>query len=300
MSGRGVNLYFFESVLGIATLDEDWRPSGIDFVNVICLLLTWIIIGTCMILSGMKWSKNLAYFTLAFPAVTLFGLLIRSLTLPGARNGVSMYLGSWEWSTLTDKPDIWSTAAVQTLFSLGVCFGTMPAFGSRCEVHAPTFQNTMIISSISFAFAILSSVCAFGIIGYLTALMGDFRVETGSALIFTVYSAAFSTIAGSLHWLRFIFLSLFSLGLIGAFSVIHAIVMAVEDSTLNGVLLAISWSHLLREFPLWPNIHNRHTAALSGCCRLLRQFCLVISCFLQGVCGRLDVQHSKSNQIIRL
>jgi solute carrier family 6 GABA transporter-like protein 1 len=55
---------------------------------------------------------------MGLPVFMLFVLLLRSVTLPGASDGISAYIGTWDWSVLVDKPDVWSTAVSQIFFSL--------------------------------------------------------------------------------------------------------------------------------------------------------------------------------------
>ncbi|CAF4651022.1 unnamed protein product [Rotaria sp. Silwood1] len=57
----------------------------------LCLLLAWILVGLCII-QGIKSSGKVVYFTALFPYVVIFALIIRGVTLPGARAGLTFYL----------------------------------------------------------------------------------------------------------------------------------------------------------------------------------------------------------------
>ena len=110
-------------------------------------------------------------------------------------------------------------------------FGVMTAFGSHCDKNAPAVENAFIIAVANSAFSILSGVCLFAVMGYITNTQeGDFRVYAGPSLLFGAYPAALSTIPGGLHWVRFLFLNLTLLGLDSAFALVEAVASLVIDS----------------------------------------------------------------------
>ena len=119
IAGIRASSYFFQEVVGTATLDEDLQPSTLIFANVFCSLLVWAIIGSSLAY-GVKGTGRVVYVTLGLPTLLLFIVFIRTLTLPGAFSGISKYLFGWDWSVFADQPDIWSTAVSQTFFSLGI------------------------------------------------------------------------------------------------------------------------------------------------------------------------------------
>ena len=128
ISGGDALEYFFHDVVGTNTLDDDMRPSRIVPWNIFYLALTWTIVGSCLSF-GIEWTGRIAYVTMGLPIFMLFVLLIRSLTLPGAANGVKEYVGTWDFSVLVEQPDVWSTAVSQIFFSIGV------AVRSRLDRH---------------------------------------------------------------------------------------------------------------------------------------------------------------------
>ena len=106
----------------------------------------------------------------------------------------------------------------------------MTAFGSHCDKNAPAVENAFIIAISNSVFSVLSGVCLFGVLGYMTSQEADFRVYAGPSLLFGVYPAALSTIPGGLHWVRFLFLNLILLGLDSAFALVEAVASLVTDS----------------------------------------------------------------------
>jgi len=235
ISGSDATTYFYHEVIGQYTLDEDQKPTRIVIGNVIYLGLTWVLVGSCLSF-GLKWTGRVAYATMGLPVLMLFILLVRALTLPGASDGVHQYFGEWDLSILVKEPEIWSMAASQIFFSIGVAFGVMTAFGSHCDKNAPAVENAFIIAVANSAFSILSGVCLFGVMGYMTSQEADFRVYGGPSLLFGVYPAALSTIPGGLYWVRFLFFNLILLGLDSAFAMVEAVASVVSDSQYGHVV----------------------------------------------------------------
>lgn len=64
----------------------------------ICLVAAWIIIFL-VISKGVKSSGKAAYFLAIFPYVVLIALLVRSVTLDGAMDGI-IYFFKPKWSEL--------------------------------------------------------------------------------------------------------------------------------------------------------------------------------------------------------
>ena len=119
INGSDATTYFYHNIIGQYTLDEDQKPTRIVFGNVLYLAMSWILVGSCLTY-GLKWTGRVAYVTMGLPILMLFILLARSLTLDGSSDGVHRYFGGYQLSILLEKPDIWSTAASQIFFSIGV------------------------------------------------------------------------------------------------------------------------------------------------------------------------------------
>jgi SNF family Na+-dependent transporter len=112
-------------------------------------------------------------------------------------------------------------------------FGVMTAFGSHCEKNAPAVENALVIAIANSTFSVLSGLCIFAILGYLSTVEMDFRVDAGPAFLFGAYPAALSTIPGGIWWVRFLFFNLILLGLDSAFAMVEGVVSVIEDSSYN-------------------------------------------------------------------
>jgi SNF family Na+-dependent transporter len=90
-------------------------------------LLKLFIIRSKFIL-GIQSSGKVVYFTATFPYIVLLILVIFGATLEGAGDGIDFYLRP-DISKLSDA-SVWSAAATQIFFSLGVSFGGLMVMAS--------------------------------------------------------------------------------------------------------------------------------------------------------------------------
>lgn len=212
-------------------MGEDDDPTRIIAYNVLCLALVWCIIflGTAY---GIEWTGKVPYITMGVPFFLTVILLIRAVTLEGAGDGVSAYIGGWELHVLVRQPAVWSTAVSQIFFSLGVTFGMFTAFGSICPRQSPAFENSIMIALFNSIFSITSGFSIFGALGYLAHQQNktiDEIVVGGPALIFGAYPDVLETLPGGIFWVRLFFFDMFLLGIDSALAIVEAIVKVIKD-----------------------------------------------------------------------
>ena len=129
--------------------------NGFKYDLPLALALSWFIVFLCLC-KGVKSSGKVVYvssrhpsplsykkmvhfyifqFTATFPYAVLIALLVRSVTLEGAVDGIK-FLFIPKWERLMD-PLVWKDAASQMFFSLGVSWGGLIMFGSynKYKVH---------------------------------------------------------------------------------------------------------------------------------------------------------------------
>lgn len=82
---------------------------------------------------GIKSSGKFSYFLAIFPYIIIFILLIRSVTLPGAWNGIK-YFFTPQWDKLLTV-QVWYEAVTQCFFSLTICFGGLIVYSSFNDFH---------------------------------------------------------------------------------------------------------------------------------------------------------------------
>uniref|UniRef100_A0A3P9N2S3 Transporter n=1 Tax=Poecilia reticulata TaxID=8081 RepID=A0A3P9N2S3_POERE len=93
--------------------------DGIDNIGsvrwdlALCLLLAWVLCYFC-VWNGVKSTGKVVYFTATFPYVMLAVLLVRGLTLPGAKDGILFYLYP-DPSRLADPEFVYQESLVTTI-----------------------------------------------------------------------------------------------------------------------------------------------------------------------------------------
>lgn len=108
-----------------ASIDEgigapEWRLT-------VCLLVSWLItFFVCA--KGVQTSGKASYFLALFPYVILVAMLIRSVTLDGAADGI-LYFVKPRWEKLADA-NVWYFAVTQCFFSLNIGFGSVTMYAS--------------------------------------------------------------------------------------------------------------------------------------------------------------------------
>ncbi|XP_059801272.1 sodium-dependent neutral amino acid transporter B(0)AT3-like isoform X4 [Hypanus sabinus] len=157
-----VDYFWYRETLNISP-DISSFGDGLQWRMVVCLVAAWLVLYLCVIRGFESFGKAI-YFTATFPYFILLILLVRSLTLPGATNGL-IYLITPDLTVLS-QPRVWLDAATQIFFSLSLGFGGLIAFSSYnplkndCEVDAVTVA---VINSFTSIFA---SIPIFSVLGF--------------------------------------------------------------------------------------------------------------------------------------
>merc|ERR1719305_2197270 len=142
------------------TMPEPGDLGGFNFGLPLCLMFSWLVVFLCL-MKGVKSSGKVVYFTATFPYVILIALLVRGVTLPGAKVGLE-YLFIPDWSKLGEF-QVWRNAAEQMFFSLGISWGGLMMFGSYNKFHNKINIDAAVVSSLDFLTSIIASCVVFSI-----------------------------------------------------------------------------------------------------------------------------------------
>ncbi|CAH2261012.1 jg10790 [Pararge aegeria aegeria] len=125
-SRSSAELYFVKTVLQ--------QPDGIEgglglplWYLTLCLLASWFVIFV-IVSRGVKSSGKASYFLALFPYVVMIILLISTVILPGAGDGILFFITP-QWHKLIEL-NVWYAAVTQVFFSLSVCTGPIIMFSS--------------------------------------------------------------------------------------------------------------------------------------------------------------------------
>lgn len=115
----------------------EWRLT-------LCLLASWVP-TFAVSMNGVQSSGKASYFLALFPYVIMIALLVRSVTLEGAGEGI-LYFIKPEWSKLTEAK-VWYSAVTQCFFSLNIGFGSLVMYASYNDFHHNLYRYLQFYSS---------------------------------------------------------------------------------------------------------------------------------------------------------
>jgi len=223
------NFWYQEIVHASGSIDDtgpvEWQPT-------LCLLFAWAIVYLC-ICNGIQSSGKVVYFTATFPYLILGILFIKSVTLPGAADGLKFYLQP-DFARLAD-PLVWMSAAGQIFYSLGLGFGGVIAFSSFNPKKNDCYKDCFIVALTNCCTSVFAGFAVFSVLGHMAHLQNTTIsevVDGGPGLAFIVYPQVLSQMPGANFWSICFFFMLFLLGLGSQFGTMEGCVTVMVDMKL--------------------------------------------------------------------
>eukprot|EP00921_Rhytidocystis_pertsovi_P017418 GHVQ01027408.1.p1 GENE.GHVQ01027408.1~~GHVQ01027408.1.p1 ORF type:complete len:1047 (+),score=237.35 GHVQ01027408.1:966-4106(+) len=239
--------YFDTDVVGS---DKHAFPSLRGYVVLgLCVVWVCIFLALCQ---GVVSTGIIVYVTMTVPILLLVVLAVRGVMLEGSTEGLMQYMGRWDLSVLWERPEVWSKAAGQIYFSIGVGYGVMTSYASYNKPQQNVAVDTLVVALSNSAVSLLAGVAVFSVCGYLATVTGKYddtgavdisQLQTGGpALVFVVYPLALSTIPYS-NWICVIFfLTFFLLGVDSGFALAEALVTMLFDSRILDKIKRWIWA----------------------------------------------------------
>jgi NSS family neurotransmitter:Na+ symporter len=221
--------FFVGDYLGLT--DGPFQLGGIRMPILMTLVLSWVIIFFALY-GGVK--KGIEFANKIFMpllVVLLVIMLIRSVTLPGAAEGLN-FLFKPDFSKIMD-PKVWVAAYGQIFFTLSICFAIMLAYSSYLPKKSDINNNAFMTALANCGFSVLAGITVFGILGYMSGSAGVPLSELKLSGVFLAF-ATFPQAISELPFLQglfgvLFFLSLVFAGLSSAISINEAVVSAIMD-----------------------------------------------------------------------
>ncbi|CAE8696336.1 unnamed protein product [Polarella glacialis] len=174
---------------------DDYAGKGLGPVQwklALALLVVWLIVFASLAF-GKKILTKVTWVTVVGPIVMLVVLVLRSVTLDGAGDGIEFYIGKFDSEVLGDL-DMWASACSQILFSLSPGFGTAITMSSYTRPKENVFRTCMVVVVCNSAFSLLGGFAIFSIVGNITfrlnAAGGVLDEATGAMVATTVAEQA--------------------------------------------------------------------------------------------------------------
>ncbi|MCD6639119.1 MAG: sodium-dependent transporter [Nocardioides sp.] len=210
------------------------ESPGVDF-NVVAgvlvpLLVVWLAVIVIMVVGVEKGIGLTSVVGIPVLVVAFLALVIRSLFLPGAMEGLdALFTPNWEALT---HAGVWAAAFGQIFFSLSIGFGIMITYSSYVHHDTDMPASGLVVGFANSSFEILAGIGVFAALGFMAQAQGvavDEVVSSGVGLAFV----GFPAIISEAPWGAFIgvlfFGSLVIAGLTSLVSVIEVVISAVRD-----------------------------------------------------------------------
>jgi len=219
--------YFERHLLGMTEGIHDL--GNLQWPLIVCLGVSWFTCFICLF-KGIKSMGKAVIFTTIFSYLVLTVLLIRGVTLPGARDGIIYYL----------KPDftklrnlqVWGEAFSQAVASLTlggggwITLSSYSKFSNRCNRDAVLVGIGNALTSFYAGFVI------FSVLGYMAFIKGvpvDMVTARGPGLAFVAYPEGLALIPGAPFWAICFFFMMFTVGLDSLFGQVETIAAGITD-----------------------------------------------------------------------
>ncbi|XP_051791361.1 sodium- and chloride-dependent neutral and basic amino acid transporter B(0+)-like [Erpetoichthys calabaricus] len=209
-------------------LDES---GGVIWHLALCLLLAWIIVGAALF-KGIKSLGKVVYFTATFPYAVLIILLIRGVTLEGAREGIEYYIGTHSDISKLSDAEVWKDAATQVFFSLSTAWGGLVALSSYNKFNNNGYSDAIIICLTNFATSVFAGFAIFSVLGHIARISHkpvSEVAQSGFGLAFIACPEALAKLPVSPLWSVLFFFMLLTLGLGTQFTIIQTITSVLQD-----------------------------------------------------------------------
>ena len=198
-------------------------------------LLFWmtlaVIIGFCVCWSSLQGGvERITKIMMGCLLTIMIALAVRSVTLPGAGEGLSFYLKP-DFSKFREN-GIWTTiyaALGQAFFTLSVGMGGMAIFGSYISRDNSLTGEAIIVTALDTFVAIMA-----GLIIFPACFAYGIKPDAGPGLLFVTLPNMFSFMPGGRVWgsLFFLFMSFAAL----------STVIAVFENIIAGYIDLLGWS----------------------------------------------------------
>jgi NSS family neurotransmitter:Na+ symporter len=220
--------YFMNNVLQIT--DSVGNIGGINWPILIALFVVWVAIYFS-VFKGVKSVEKVVWLTVPLPLILLGVLLVRAVTLPGFLSGWYYYLRP-DFSALFYS-DVWIAAIGQIFFTLTLAFGVMIAYASHKKEKDDVAKDSYITAICNSAISLFAGFVVFGVLGYMATQSGVSVADvaaSGPGLAFVVFPSALAMMPWATFFSAIFFLTLLTLGIDSAFSLVEAVGIAVSDA----------------------------------------------------------------------
>lgn len=222
--GGWVLSYMWRTAAGVISQDMNFDALFGEIISnpvEVLIAQALFMIMTIMVVQGgvQKGIERASTFMMPALFILFIALVIRSLTLPGAMEGVRFLL-SPDWAYLNGQTAL--TALGQAFFALSIGVSVMVTYASYLDKKEDMTRSAFSVAGLNIVISLLAGLVIFPAVFAL-----GYEPGQGPGLVFVVLPAVFGQMPfGSLFFFVFLVLLLFAT-LTSAFSILEIVVAAV-------------------------------------------------------------------------
>jgi NSS family neurotransmitter:Na+ symporter len=196
--GNDTEAFFLQDYLHAPA--QPGGPGGLVLGVLIPLLLVWAATLYTLLRGVKKGIEAASRIMIPLFAVLFIILVIRSVTLPGAVDGLNA-LFKPDWSVLNPfaNGDVWIAAYAQIFFSLSIAFAIMVTYASYLPRRADLSNTALIVGFSNSSTELLAGIGVFGALGFMAQSSGtpvERVVDDGIPLIFIAFPQLIDQLPG--------------------------------------------------------------------------------------------------------
>lgn len=228
--GDDSSAFFFNDYLQMPDGDPGF---GLDFVPWIlwALIGVWVITLVILAFGVQKGVEKANIVFLPLLVILFVALVLRSLFLPGALDGLNAFFTP-NWGALLD-PGVWLAAYAQIFFSLSIAFGIMITYSSYLKKKSNLTGPGLVVGFANSSFEMLAGIGVFSTLGFMAQQqnvgVNELENIAGVALSFVTFPHIVSTMPGGAVFGLLFFGSLFLAGLTSLLSLLQVVSGAFQD-----------------------------------------------------------------------
>jgi len=233
---EGAESFWLNNVLG--TVDEQVDGSSISGLgsvqgNLVGALFAFWLIVFMTVGFGREILAKITYITVLVPVGMMVIIVIRTVFLEGAGDGLYFYIGRFEFDKLFNART-WAAACGQALFSMSPGLGTVITYSSYAKPKEDVYRACLIVSFCNVFFSIFAAFATFSLVGHMSFNQGvsveDLAKQSGSGLAFITMAEAMQYFGAASNAMSVLFFStLFLLGLDTAYAMEQTLASYVLD-----------------------------------------------------------------------
>ena len=302
---KGSEAYWENDVLNeYGEGNEDMGP--IVWKIVVALIFVYIVVFFSVGF-GKKVLTDVTWVTVVGPILLMIILFCRSVTLPGARDGIEFYLGKFEWSELYNA-ELWAVACGQIIFSLSPGCGTAIALSSVVSPKEDVYRVCLTVAFSNSSFSLFGGFAIFSILGNLAHETGqdvsDVASESGTGLAFITIAQGITNFGSAANAMSVLFfVMLLTLGLDSTFAWMETVIAIFKDickaydikASYTQIVGFICVVMFIMGLPFCTRGGN---ALLDVIDHFVGAYFLLFSCFVESIMFRVDFGWDRFTSII--